>query len=162
MQWNTQSCSDVNHSACLEQTMFLWKLTKSLQGISIPAIIVFTLLSHSWHNMTHKLLRPPTAYSLLFRKPLLCQKCSFLLWNTIHVPLCKDVKLAFYPPHITTVLNFRIRLDETSRVCFCWRLPSLPSSKGALQLPFLQSFKGTTTLKRPKFAISSTVPPGVL
>ena len=72
-------------------------------------------------------------------------QCSFLQ-NTVIVQ-------AFVKLHVNvftlSLQLFRIlQFDQTSRVWFCRRLPSLPSSKGALQLPFLQPFKGTTNLKK--------------
>ena len=115
---------------------------------------VFQATHESWHiiwDINWYKGHPQSSHQHIlscFQNHSCVDQCSFLQ-NTVHVQ-------AFVKMHTCKVGNFTLFLqlfrilqfDQTSWVCFCRRLPSLPSSKGALQLPFLQPFKGTTNLKK--------------
>ena len=151
-------------------TVYICYTTLAMNCCRVMFYVIMSSKGRTWfvvsfkplmtHYMRHKLLRPPavfaSAYSFLFSKPFLCRPVQFS---------AKHCYCASFRENACKVGNFTLFLQlfwilqfdqtKTSRVWFCRRLPSFLSSKGALQLPFLQPFKGTTNLKRPKFAILS-------
>ena len=148
--------------ASVVSTLYICYTTLAMNCCRVMFYVIMSSKGRTWfvvsfkplmtHYMRHKPTQPSHQHILsCFQNHSCVDQCSFLQNTAVIVQ-------AFVKLHVNvftlSLQLFRIlQFDQTSRVWFCRRLPSLPSSKGALQLPFLQPFKGTASLKRPKFAI---------